>query len=180
MAGAAKRYARAIFEIASQPNGPKGGVGEWGQRLTVIREALTVPEMRELLTNPSIAVRRRQETVAAVLEERAGQEGVNLAKLLVEAGRAGDIESIVVEYERLVDDAAGRVRVTATTAIELPEADRDRLVRELAKRLNREVSLTTAVDPSIMGGLVLRIDDQLVDASVATRLRQLRKQLAGT
>ena len=68
---------------------------------------------------------------------------------------------------------------TATTAVELSPNDRDGLAGSLSKRLGREVRLTATVDPAIIGGLVLRFGDHVIDASLATRLQQLRRKLAG-
>jgi F-type H+-transporting ATPase subunit delta len=176
MAGsAAKRYARAIFELA----GEQGQVEEWAQRLAAVREVLTQPEARAVLGNPSIAAQRRQEAASTLLESRVGPEGVNLARLVVGAGRIGDLDGMIEEYDRLVDDAAGRVRAIATAAVPLTPAESDALVSGLSRQLGREVRLDSLVDPAIIGGLVLRIGDRVIDASVATRLRQLRSQLAG-
>ena len=110
-----------------------------------------------------------------MVEGAAGPEGVNLGKLLVGAARVDEIAAIEEEYGHLVDEAAGRVSATATTAVELPSGDRDGLVRTLSQRLGREVRLTAAVDPAIIGGLVLRFGDHVIDASLATRLHQLRR-----
>lgn len=176
MAGsAAKRYARAIFELA----GEQGQVEEWAQRLAVVREVLTRPEARAVLANPSIAVQRRQEAASTFLESRVGPEGVNLARLVVGANRIGDLDGMIEEYDRLVDEAAGRIRATATAAVPLTAAENEALVSGLSRQLGREVRLDSLVDPAIIGGLVLRIGDRVIDASVATRLQQLRSQLAG-
>jgi F-type H+-transporting ATPase subunit delta len=176
MAGtAARRYARAIFELARE----EGQVEEWAHRLAVVRETLAHPDARPVLANPSISVQRRQEAAATLLDQRAGREGVNLAKLLVGAGRIGDVDGIVEEYERLADEEAGRARATATTAIPLTESETTKLVSILARQLGRSVRLDARVDPAIVGGLVLRIGDHVIDASVAARLQQLRRQLAG-
>jgi F-type H+-transporting ATPase subunit delta len=176
MAGAAaKRYSRAIFELARE----EGQVEEWARRIAAVREVLSIPEVRAVLTNPSISVQERQSAVSAFLEGPAGPEGVNLGKLLVGARRVDEIAGIEEEYGHLVDEAAGRVRATATTAVELSPSDRDDLTRTLSERLGREVRLTAAVDPAIIGGLVLRFGDHVIDASLATRLQQLRRKLAG-
>ena len=105
-------------------------------------------------------------------------EATNLAKLLIESNRVGEIAGIAEEYERLVDVAADRVRATVTTAVELAPAERDRVSEELSKRLGKEVRLDVVVDANILGGLKLQYGDHLVDASVATRLQQLRRRLA--
>jgi F-type H+-transporting ATPase subunit delta len=177
MAGAAaRRYARAIFDLATE----EGQVEEWSRRLEGVGEVLSMPDVRAVLVNPSISVRRRQEAAEAVLAPRVGPEGANLAKLLVGANRVGEVDAIAEEFGRLADAAAGRVRATATTAVALDRPAADKLVGELSNKLGREVRLDERVDPEIMGGLVLRIGDRVIDASVATRLQQLRRRLVGT
>jgi len=176
MAGsAARRYARAIFELATE----EGQVDAWHQRLVVVRDVLADPEARTVLANPSIPAQRRQEAATALLEDRVGRRGVNLAKLLIGANRLDEVDTIVEEYVRLADEAAGRVRATAITAIPLSGVDAANLVAGLSNKLGREVRLHASVDPAIIGGLVLQIGDRVIDASVATRLQQLRRQLAG-
>jgi F-type H+-transporting ATPase subunit delta len=177
MAGAAaKRYARAVFELARE----EGQVDLWAARLDAVRDVLARPEVTGVLANPSVAVQRRQDAAAALLDQRVvGQEGLNLARLLVGTNRLGQLDGIVEEYRLLADEDAGRVRATATTAVPLARADADQLQASLARRLGREVRLDTRVDRAIIGGLVLRMGDRVIDASVATRLEQLRRRLAG-
>lgn len=176
MAGAAaRRYARAIFELA----GERGQVDEWADRLARVRGVLTLPEVRAVVRTPSIAVQRRQELVATLLEEQTGREGVNLAKLLIGGGRVDELDGIIEEYSRLADEAAGRLKASATTAVELRPDEAERLARELSQRLGREVNVTATVDQKVIGGLVVRVGDRVIDASVATRLQQLRRKLAG-
>jgi F-type H+-transporting ATPase subunit delta len=176
MAGAAaKRYARAIFDLARD----EGQIEEWSRRLVAVRDMLARPEVRRVLTNPSIAASRREEAARAILEAATDGEGVNLGRLVTGAGRVDDLDAIIAQYERLVDEDAGRVRALATTAIPLTSSDADKLEASLSRRLDRQVRLDTRVDPAILGGLVLRIGDQVIDASVASRLQQLRRRLAG-
>ena len=172
---AARRYAKAVFELAQQ----EGKVDEWARRLARVRELFSDPAVAAVLTNPTIATEQREGLVAAaphVLDE----EGTNLARLLIETGRVGDAPAIEEEYQRLADVSAGRVRATVTTAIELERPDRDRIEKELSARLGKDVHLTVVVDPRIRGGLKLQYGDRVVDASVATRLQQLRRRLAAT
>ncbi|MEA2643800.1 MAG: F-type H+-transporting ATPase subunit delta, partial [Chloroflexota bacterium] len=82
------------------------------------------------------------------------------------------------EFEILADAAAGRVRATVTTAVELDHAERDKVAQELSQRLGKEVRMTVVVDKGILGGLKLQYGDHLIDASVATKLQQLRRRLA--
>jgi len=88
--------------------------------------------------------------------------------------------NIVAEFDRLVDEAAGRVRATVTAAIELDAHDRDRIARELSARLNKEVKVQVTVDPRILGGLKIQYGDHVVDGTVATKLQQLRRRLVAS
>src|SRR5436190_16362999 len=176
MAGAAaKRYARATFELAQE----EGQVEVWAERLARITAVLSTPEVRQVLDNPTVSVERRQEAVAVVLGDEADGQTLNLARLMVESGRADQADAIAKEYALLEDEAAGRVRVSASSAVALTDAEKRRLADQLSARMGKEVRLTTHVVPAILGGLVVQTGDRVIDASVATRLQQLRRRLAG-
>jgi F-type H+-transporting ATPase subunit delta len=162
-----------VFELAES----EGQVGEWARRLAQVRAVFSDPEVARALTNPTIATEQRMAIVSDVFD---GSEATNLAKLLIESDRVRDVGAIADEFQRLADEAAGRVRATVTTAVELSSKDRDRVAEELSKRLGREIHLDVLVDPAILGGLKLQYGDRLVDASVATRLQQLRRRLAAS
>ena len=170
---AAKRYARAVFELAES----EGQVEQWARRLAQVRDVLSDPEVARALTNPTIATEQRMAIVSDLFD---GIEATNLAKLLIESDRVRDVGAVADEFQRLADEAAGRVRATVTTAVELSSKDRDRVAEELSKRLGREIHIDVLVDPAILGGLKLQYGDRLVDASVATRLQQLRRRLAAS
>jgi F-type H+-transporting ATPase subunit delta len=170
---AGRRYSRAIFDLAQE----EGKVEEWRQRLSVLSDVLSEATVATVLTNPTITLSGRMELISGP-STGLDEESTNLAKLLIESNRVREISAIADEYEALADVAAGRVRATVTTAIELTAHDRDRISDELSKRLGKEVSLKVVVDPGILGGLKLQYGDHLVDASVATRLQQLRRRLA--
>jgi F-type H+-transporting ATPase subunit delta len=172
---AARRYARAVFDLARED----GEIEDWEKRLSRISELFADTKMAAVLSNPTIPAAQRETLVTSaphLLDEKA----TNLARLLIESGRVGEAAGVADEYQRLADDAAGRVRATVTTAIELRAADRERLARDLSKRLHKDVRVRAVLDPRILGGLKLQYGDRIVDASVATRLQQLRRRLAAT
>jgi F-type H+-transporting ATPase subunit delta len=169
---AARRYARAVFELAQD----EGKVEEWGRNLAQVREVMSSPEVAAVLTNPTIAAEERMTLVSNLFD----RETTNLAKLIIESDRVREIGAIEDEFGRLADEAGGRVRATVTTAVELTPEDRDRVEDELSTRLGKKVRLEVVVDAAILGGLKLQYGDHLVDASVATRLQQLRRRLAAS
>ena len=173
--GAAKRYAKAVFELAQAD----GEFEQWGRRLAKISELFGDPEVAAVLRNPTIATEQR-EALVATAPHLFDQEATNLASLLIESGRVDDASQIEDEFHALLDAAQGRVRATVTTAIELSAHDRDRVADQLSKQLQKEVKVTVVVDPRVIGGLRLQYGDRVVDATVANRLEQLRRRLAAS
>jgi F-type H+-transporting ATPase subunit delta len=154
-------------------------IDEWEARLAAVRELLSDPGVAAVLTNPTIPNDERMALISAA-PHVLDPEATNLAKLLIESNRVRDVGAIEEEFQRLADVAAGRVRATVTTAVELSPTDRDSVESQLSKRLGKEIRMHVVVDPRILGGLKLQYGDHLVDASVSTRLQQLRRRLAAS
>ncbi len=173
MARATNRYAKAIYELATE----EGTIDAWGHQLGLIRRVLEDPVASVILENPSLPLETRMSAVEALDLPGIGPQGMNLMRMLVGSGRAGRIGAIVAQYETRADAAAGRVRATVTTAIPLSESGREALSRDLSASLGKDVRLESQVDPGILGGLILQVGDRLTDASVAARLEQLRRQV---
>ena len=170
---AARRYARALFELAAQDREFAG----WRRRIEAVEVLFANDEVAAALLNRGVPAEQR----LALLRDLGAPldpEALNLGLLLLENGRVAEAGGVLAEYDRLVDEAEGRVRATATTAVELSAEERGGLERELGERFGGKVRLETEVDPDILGGLVVRVGDHLVDASVRTRLQQLRRRLA--
>lgn len=171
----ARRYAKAVFDLAQE----SGDLDGWRARLARLQTLLNDPQTAAIIANPAVSPERRLEVVDVLDPDGAlGQEGRNLGKLLIEARATPSLPEIRAEYDRLDDQAAGRVRAVATSAVPLTDEDRERLVTDLSRRFQKEIRLQTRVDPSILGGLVVQVGDQVIDASIQTRLQQLRRQLA--
>ena len=170
---AARRYAQAAFELADA----EGHVDEWREQLAILRTLVSDTRAAAILLNPTIPAQERMDLVAA--EPALKPEAINLARLLIETRRVDEIGDVADEFDSLADEAARRIRVTVTTAVELSPQDRERVAEELGRRLTDEVRIHTVIDPRVVGGLKLQYGDHLIDATVATRLDQLRRLLAG-
>ena len=169
---AARRYARAAFELASEQK----RIDEWRARLATIRDLLSNPSVAAVLENPTIAGAERMKLVTGTggLDTEAG----NLVGLLIESGRIREASGIADEFDRLADEAAGRIHALVTSAIELTADERKEMADRLSKRLGAEVSIQSVVDRRILGGVKVQYGDHLIDATLATRLQQLRRRLA--
>jgi len=166
-------YANALFE-AAQEQGKLETVGEQLGRL--VEAEREVPELRELLRNPQLDPRARRAALEDVL---GGTEELlrNFLLVLSDKGRAGQLEEIGAEFERLVAEAAGIVHAELTTAVELSDDEADKLLRQIEQASGRKVEATRAVDPDLIGGIVLQVGSHRLDASVRGRLDRLRRQL---
>jgi F-type H+-transporting ATPase subunit delta len=134
------------------------------------------PELRLVLRDPQLESTEK----ARILGELAGDDDPlvkNFLMLVAEKGRAGEIEAIAAEFERLMAREERRLTVELTTARELTDAEANEIVAQIEKASGRKVDATRTVDPSIVGGIVLQAGSYLADASVRGRLERLRQEL---
>jgi F-type H+-transporting ATPase subunit delta len=170
--GVARRYARAVFEIAQEDHDLDG----WLRDLRTIRDVFRDPTLSAFLESPAVSTDQKLK----LLESSTGTLGVkqrSFVALLIENRRAAIIESIVETYEGMLDEARGVVHARVTTAVPLNAEMTAAVAARLKGIVRRDVILATSVDPSIIGGFVARVGDQLIDASVVGRLNALRESL---
>ncbi|MGB4861102.1 MAG: F0F1 ATP synthase subunit delta [Tepidiformaceae bacterium] len=170
---AAKRYAQAAFDIARD----NGTVATWRTELADVASVLSDSELAPVLADGKLPVESRIAMLERVL--RVSPLVMNLAKLLVQKGRSLDARWVASAFERMADDHEGLAHAQVTTAVELSGAQLDDIATRLSTSLGKEVRATGLVDPSIVGGVVIKVGDKLVDGSVKTRLRRLRRELEG-
>ena len=134
------------------------------------------PELRRVLRNPQIESSKKAE----ILADLAGDDDPlfkNFLMLVAEKGRAGEIEEIAREFERLMALEERRLTVELTTARELTDAEATAIVDQIEQAAGRKVEASRTVDPDLLGGIVLRAGSYRVDASVRGRLERLRQEL---
>jgi len=136
-----------------------------------------VPELHELLRNPQLDARAKTAAVDAVAGD-ADPLVRNLLRLLVQKGRGGEIDEVAVEFERLAAAEEGLLSVELTTAFELDDAEARSIVGQIQSASGRTVEATRAVDPSLIGGIIIQAGTKRVDASIRGRLERLRRELA--
>ena len=173
MALANRMYAEALFQAARDVGRLEQVRADFGDFAVMVGE---VAELREVLRNPQLD----PKTKARLLDEVVGglDDVVrNFLRLVADKGRAGEVEAIHEEFERLMAREEGRLAVELTTAVDLPEEDLREIVRQIEHASGRTVEATTSVDPGLIGGLVLQVGTRRVDASVRGRLERLRRDL---
>ena len=173
MAIAQRLYARALFQAAQEKDRVAAVRDELRQLATALDES---PELAGFLSNPQVVPAAKAEVLGQVSD---GAEELlrNFLQLVAEKGRAGELRAVADELDALVDEAEGRVRVELTTAFELTESEAAAIVGRIEQASGRKVEATRAVDPGLVGGMILQAGSLRVDASVRGRLERLRREL---
>lgn len=171
---AARRYAHAIFDIARSQN----TLDFWANDLDSIAQTFDQAEVKQYLENPKTPKDKKRVFVQGVLGKQVSPGALNLALLLVQRERQTYIDGIRNEFIKLVNQIKGVEIAQVTTAIPIDEAEKNYIRDRLAAITGKQIQIETQVDPDIIGGVVARIGDTLIDGSVRNRLQALRKQLA--
>ena len=167
-------YAEAMFSLAVDRGLVDGIAQELDDFLRVSREN---PGIEDFLTTPVVESSAKVAALRKALEGRASDVLADFLCLLVEKHRFAAFPRIVEAYRGLADERAGRVRASVRTATALSPAMRDEIVAVLSSALKAEVQLDADVDPALLGGAVVTVDDRTYDGSLRSRLRRFRKQL---
>jgi F-type H+-transporting ATPase subunit delta len=169
----ARRYAQAYFELGQEAK----AIEPWGDELRGVAGALSQPEVAAALVNPRLSMPQRTQ-LAMELLDGVSKPALNLARMLVERRRTRLVNEILAHYQLLTDGAQGIVRARVTTAMELDEPLEKQITQTLQEKFGSTVQTIVETDPAIIGGLVVRIGDRVVDDSIRTHLQQLQAALA--
>jgi len=172
---AARRYARALFSLAQE----SGSIEPVRAELAGIAAQLEeTPALRAALFRPLHPVAERRAVLRSVAQRQSLSRNVqNFLLLLIDQRRIVDFDAIVAEYERLADEAAGRLAAEVVAASPLRDDQRERLRRALAARVGSDVELAVKVDPTLIGGAIAKVGGLVFDGSLRTQLAQLRDNL---
>ncbi len=169
-------YARSLFEVAREND----SLDEIKEQLDEFADALE--ESRELRTyffSPYFSSHEKIDGIDKVLED-ADERFVRFLSLLAERHRLPVIHRIRREFDDLYGEERQLINVKITSAVELDEAVAQRIGEEIGRQTGRRVQLSSRVDPDVLGGIVVRVGNSILDASIRTRLERLRKQVART
>jgi F-type H+-transporting ATPase subunit delta len=170
----AQVYARSLFAVALE----QGHLDELREQLGQFADALD--EHRELAVfffSPYFSTEEKKQALGGLLDG-ADPILLNFLSLLIENHRMPVIFRIRHEYERLWDEENRTLPVEITSAIELDPQTTESVGRKIGERAGRKVSLAARVDPDIIGGIIIRVGNSILDASIRNRLEQLRRHVA--
>ena len=171
---AARPYARALFELASD----EGSLQAWQEILQLASAVASNADMQAMFELPSMLAKDQAElflSVMAAVKDAPEQtpDFKNLVALLAENDRLAGIPAITAAFETLKQEAEGKIEVQVISAQKLTTQQQDAMAKSLAKKLGKEVSMTAEVDESLIAGAIIHAGDMVIDGSVRGRLDKL-------
>lgn len=169
-----RRYAHALFETANRAS----AIDLVESDLKTVDEALRqVPRLQRALKAPTISSGKKRELLEQAFGQRVSPLSLRFLGLLVDRRRETVLNDIYEEFRRLANEHRRILPVQVTTAVPMTDAEREALAAALSQKTGKKVVLQVSIDPSLMGGLIVRMGDTIIDGSVKTRLSQLRDWL---
>lgn len=170
---AASRYAKAMLEISTE----KGNADAINNDMIFISQSVAQSEeLKTFLSNPIINGNTKLGAVSEIFGSVSG-ETKELFNLLMQNKRFAILEAIASKYQEMYDEQRGLEKAVVTTAIPMDAALEERILAKIKETSTKTVVITNVVDPSILGGFILRIGDRQYNASIAHQLQVLKREL---
>jgi len=175
--GVAQRYAKALFQAALDAGVADEVFGDAEKLAAVMSES---PMLGNFLGSPQVPPEDKHRLLDKALGGRAHRLFVDFLHVLVDKKRIMFARDIAEAYRYLYEKHEGILQVRAITAVSLEDPQREKLVHKLEEQTKKTIRLTHIVDPNILGGMILKMEDRLIDGSVRHQLEELKRRLMET
>ncbi|HEX5323949.1 MAG TPA: F0F1 ATP synthase subunit delta [Capsulimonadaceae bacterium] len=173
----AKRYAAALFDVALRGDSVEAVANDLTVVELFVRE---VPYLRAVLMQPLITEQRKRKVLSDAFGERIAATTLNFLYLMVRKRRENVLDETITEFRRLADEHANRVVAHVSSVVPLSEEQLSTLARALQRRTGKNVHIEAQVDDTMLGGVRVRIGDEVIDGGLRTQLERLRGTLLGS
>ncbi len=173
LATLARPYAEAAFKCAKQT----ANAGQWSDSLQFLAAAMQVPELGAIVENPRVSRTRICELLLDISQDHVVEPAKNLVKLLVENDKLKLLPTISSMFEKLKAEDEGYVNVDLISAYALSKSEQGKYVMMLEKLLNKKVNTSVTVDKNLIGGIVAKAGDKVLDGSIRGQIHQFAKRL---
>ena len=171
----AKRYSDALLSLVQEWN---RNIADINLQLKSISDDIkSSADLTVFMENPVISAEDKKEVMTKLLNGKVDEVLVNFIKLLIDKDRFSALEEISEIFDSMVAEINNVKKVNVVSAIELNEGLRGRLVEKLSSKLNKKVELVTEVNPEIIAGLIIKIDDNVIDMSLRNKFEEMKKQM---
>ena len=169
----ARRYAQAVFQIALEHD----SLDVWVDDLQTLADLLEDSEVAAFLDAPQVPDGKKLETIEELLGDSVGALPANLLSLLATKSMTQLIPGILEQFSVMVDHHRGIQWADVTTAVPLDDAQQQEVSQLLGGIVGSDVSLRTYVEPELIGGIIARLDDRVIDGSVRSKLKDMHRQI---
>jgi F-type H+-transporting ATPase subunit delta len=169
----ARRYAESVFNLAMRQNTLDRTLEDVRQ----IAQLFAIRKLSYLLREPNVPAKRKEAALRQALTDKVLPTSLNLALLVVQRGLVESMQGIAAELEQRVLDYRNQTIAEVTTAVPLDNAQQALVKKALEQHTGKNVIMHARIDPRIMGGIVARVGDQVIDGSVRSRLAALQQNL---
>ena len=169
----ALRYAQAAFELANE----KKEVDQCLKDLTVLKAAMSNSQVSVFFSDPRITFKDKQKLLKQNFADFT-QEDLNFVYLLASKNLLHLAAQICDEFEAMYNEQGGFANAEVITAVELSELEKQEVINDLSKMFGKKITVTTKVDPTILGGLIARVGDKLIDGSLRSKIDNMRLKLS--
>ena len=170
---AARPYANAVYDIAFETS----SLESWGDALANLATVIADAQMNELLDSPELGKNQKGELVIQVLGDKLTEKQQNLVKLMAENGRLKLIPDVLEQFEVARAKAENKIEAEVISAFELSVQQISELVNTLKNKLGCDITLTVTIDESLIGGVIIKAGDTIIDASMKSQLDSLALSL---
>lgn len=166
------RYASALFEVGLELD----KVEDFFKELNIIKGVFEMEDrLFQILTHPRITKSDKKSLIKDVFKDNISKEISNFLYIIIDKRRERNILEIVNRYKEIYNDHKNITNVIATTAIPMDEESKQNLKNKLEEKLNKKVEISNTVDPSIIGGVLLQMDDKIIDSTLTSQLKNMEK-----
>lgn len=173
----AKVYAKSLFEIAHEQGGQPNAESILGELEDIIEIARNDRQFNELLASRLIDAQKRDESLMRMFEGKVSPLTLNFLRQLNRKGRLANLSQIAVAMDEMVQEQFGRIEVDVFTAAPISAGELESVRKRLSDSLGKDVIMHPYTDSTMLGGIKLRMGDQLIDGSLQAELRKLRENL---
>lgn len=168
------RYAISLFDAGLELD----KIEEFYKEINFIGHVLNREKrLLEVLVHPRISKSEKKEIIDNIFKDKISQEIKNFFYIIIDKRREDNLLSIVDEFNLKYDEYKNIVNVEATTAIKMEDKSREKLISSLEKKMNKTIILTNKIDPSIIGGVKLRLNDKFIDNTLKTQLGNMETHI---
>lgn len=171
----AKRYSDALITLVKEQNADYGKINS--ELKSIYDSIKDSADLSSFMENPIISSDDKKSVISNLLNGKVDNILINFIKLLIDKERFDTFYEIVEEFDLKVADLNNIQKVSVTSAIELNDGIKSRLTEKLSSKLNKNIELVTNIDPEIIAGLVIKIDDNIIDMSLKNKFEEMKKRM---